>query len=192
MLPIVKLIEIRREAAARLHFALGRHDQGLARPLAVILLEPVAVPSRRQMLRPLHRRQMVPVQRHRQIRRDQQITVQQIRPFDHRIQLPRPTPAPAPDPARAAAGVGQRHDGVAVEDCAGRRGRTRPAFAVWMPWNLSTLRPSLPLKPPSPPSRPGQLPGAAPSSYQTPLVMILSKRKPSSTARRHRACTNSG
>ena len=63
--------------------------------------------------------------------------------------------------------------------------------SVRMPWNLSTLRPSLPVKPAS--ARPCKTVSRCCSSRnQTPLVTILSKRKFSSVARRHMECTNSG
>src|SRR5205807_1042271 len=65
------------------------------------------------------------------------------------------------------------------------------SFGVWMPWNLSTLSPILPVKPAAaiPPSTSSRW---ARSRNQTPFVMILSKAKPSSAPRRHSACTNSG
>ena len=69
-----QLVEIGREAAARLDLAARVHDQRLARPLTVILREPVAVPAAREALGPLDGGEVVPVQRDRVLRSDEQIT----------------------------------------------------------------------------------------------------------------------
>ena len=76
------------KAAARLHFALGRDDQCLPRPFAVILFEPDAVPRiAGQRFGPFDRGEMVPVQRHREIVADEQITMEKIAPVDDAIEF---------------------------------------------------------------------------------------------------------
>ena len=78
-----QLVQVGGEATARLHFALGVNDQGLPGPFTIIFLKPAAVPRAGQPLRPLHRGEMIPVERHRELGSDKQIAPQQFRPLDY-------------------------------------------------------------------------------------------------------------
>lgn len=63
-----QLIQVRGEAAAGLYLTARGHDQRLAWSLAVVFLEPFAVPIPAEPLRSLYRREVVPIQRDRQLR----------------------------------------------------------------------------------------------------------------------------
>src|SRR5207249_10428642 len=63
-----ELVQVGGEAAAGLDLSFGVDDQRLTRSLAIVLLEPVAVPGAREALSSLNRSQVVPVERHGQVR----------------------------------------------------------------------------------------------------------------------------
>src|SRR5262249_19654601 len=65
-----ELIEVGGKAATGFDLASRVYDQCLARTLAVVFLEPGAVPPSCQSLGPLHGSEMIPVERDGQTRRD--------------------------------------------------------------------------------------------------------------------------
>ena len=115
-----ELIEVTREAAAGLHFPLGRHDQRLPGALAVIFLEPRPVPRiAGQRFGPLDRGQVVPVQRHREIVADKQVAMEHVTPVDHGVQFGGEFADRLQALVRGPARVAEGQDGVAIKNPAG-------------------------------------------------------------------------
>src|SRR5262249_25787014 len=112
-------VQVGGEAAARLYFALGVHDQRLPWTLTIIFLKPGTIPGARQPLRPLHRGKMIPVERHRQIRSDEQITPEQLRPFDNACERRRQRVNRLQSLIGAATGVRERNNPVLPENAMG-------------------------------------------------------------------------
>src|SRR5262249_33198143 len=63
-----QLLQVRGEAAARLHLPFRIDDQGLPRPFAIVFDEPLAVPAAAEPLGPFDGGKMIPVQRGRQLK----------------------------------------------------------------------------------------------------------------------------
>ena len=165
----------RGEAAARLDLALRVHDQRLPRPLAVVLREPRRRPTGRRAAPP----PAPPAPGGSSSASSSGPATPAGSGAAGRDQSMTPSSSVAslrigssPWSGRPA-GVGR-----ATGSC---RGRTPAAptrqnaasFAVCMPWNLSTLRPSLPVKPGVAQVGQHRGPGAPRRVNQTPLVMHL-------------------
>jgi WD40 repeat protein len=111
-----QLVQVGGEAAARLHLAPRVDNQRLPRTFTIIFLKPGPVPAARQPLGSLHRRQMVPVERHGQFRRDQKITAEQIRPLDHSSERGRQSPDRLQPLILPPACIGKRKNTVVAEN----------------------------------------------------------------------------
>ena len=81
-----ELVQVRCETAAWFDFTPGIDNERLAWPFAIILGKPLPIPRAGQALRPLHRGEVVPIQDHRQVQGDQEITSQHLGPLNHALQ----------------------------------------------------------------------------------------------------------